>query len=192
MTFEGVFKTVKVSKDRIGSIVGKNGKVKTEIESKCNVYIDVNGETGDVSIRLRNKDSLTQSGIFKASEIILAISKGFSPQRAFRLLSDECILQLVDLREYSGKSLNSLDRIKSRLIGQNGKFRKNLEDFSGSDISIYGHFAGFIGTFDETSLALNAILMICKGSSHKSVYHMLEEYKRKKKLERLELWEKSK
>ena len=66
-----------------------------------------------------------------------------------------------------------------------------MEDFSGSDISIYGHFAGFIGTFDETSLALNAILMICKGSSHKSVYHMLEENKRKKKLERLELWEKS-
>ncbi|VFJ13057.1 KH domain-containing protein [Candidatus Nitrosocosmicus franklandus] len=190
MSYEGVFKTVKVSKDRIGSIVGKNGKVKAEIESRCNAYVDVDGETGDVSIRMKNQDSLTQSGVFKASEIVLAISKGFSPERAFRLLSDECILQLVDLREYSGKSLNSLDRIKSRLIGQNGKFRKNLEDFSGTDISIYGHFAGFIGTYDETSLALNAILMICKGSSHKSVYHMLEEHKRKKKLERLELWEK--
>lgn len=191
MTFERIFKTIKVSKDRIGSIVGKNGNIKSEIESKCKVYLDVDGETGDVSIKLRDKDSLTHSGVFKASEIVLAISKGFSPQRAFRLLSDECILQLVDLREYSGKSLNSLDRIKSRLIGQNGKFRKNLEDFSGSDISIYGHFAGFIGTFEETSLALNAILMICKGSSHKAVYHMLEEHKRKKKLERLELWEKS-
>ena len=191
MTFDGVFKTVRVPRDRIGSIVGKSGQVKTEIESKCNVYLDVDGETGDVSIKLKDKNSLLQSGIFKASEIILAISKGFSPHRAFRLLSDECILQLVDLREYSGKSLNSLDRIKSRLIGQNGKFRKNLEDFSGSDISIYGHFAGFIGTFDENALALNAVLMLCKGSSHKSVYHMLEEHKRKKKLERLELWEKS-
>ena len=190
MTFDGVFKTVRVPRDRIGSIVGKSGQVKTEIESKCNVYLDVDGETGDVSIKLKDKNSLLQSGIFKASEIILAISKGFSPHRAFRLLSDECILQLVDLREYSGKSLNSLDRIKSRLIGQNGKFRKNLEDFSGSDISIYGHFAGFIGTFDENALALNAVLMLCKGSSHKSVYHMLEEHKRKKKLERLELWEK--
>ena len=190
MAFGGVFKTVRVPKDRIGSIVGKSGQVKTEIESKCNVYLDVDGETGDVSIKLKDKNSLLQSGIFKASEIILAISKGFSPHRAFRLLSDECILQLVDLREYSGKSLNSLDRIKSRLIGQNGKFRKNLEDFSGSDISIYGHFAGFIGTFDENALALNAVLMLCKGSSHKSVYHMLEEHKRKKKLERLELWEK--
>ena len=190
MTFDGIFKTVRVPRDRIGSIVGKSGQVKTEIESKCNVYLDVDGETGDVSIKLKDKNSLLQSGIFKASEIILAISKGFSPHRAFRLLSDECILQLVDLREYSGKSLNSLDRIKSRLIGQNGKFRKNLEDFSGSDISIYGHFAGFIGTFDENALALNAVLMLCKGSSHKSVYHMLEEHKRKKKLERLELWEK--
>ena len=83
----------------------------------------------------------------------MAISKGFSPERAYRLLSDDSLLQLVDLREYSGKSINSLDRIKSRLIGQSGKFRKNLEDFSGADISIYGHFVGFIGTYDETSLS---------------------------------------
>jgi ribosomal RNA assembly protein len=73
VTFDGVFKTVRVSKDRIGSIVGKNGKVKTEIESKCKVYLDIDGETGDVSIRLKDKNSLLQSGIFKASEIMLAI-----------------------------------------------------------------------------------------------------------------------
>jgi len=192
VTFDNVFKVIKVSKDRIGVIVGKKGSVKFEIESKCNIILEVDGDNGDVTIRLKNEASLMNSGIFKASEIILAISKGFSPERAYRLLSDDSLLQLVDLREYSGKSMNSLDRIKSRLIGQSGKFRKNLEDFSGADISIYGHFVGFIGTYDETSLALNAILMICKGSSHKSVYHMLEEHNRKKKLAKMDLWEKVK
>jgi ribosomal RNA assembly protein len=189
VTTGGIFKIIKVSKDRIGAIVGKKGAVKSEIENKCNVELDIDGETGDVMIKLKGDESLINSGVFKASEIVMAISKGFSPERSFRLLSDECILQLLDLREYSGKSINSLDRIKSRLIGQSGKFRRNVEDFSGAEISIYGHFVGFIGTFDETSLALNAILMICKGSSHKSVYSMLEEYNRKKKLEKLELWE---
>jgi ribosomal RNA assembly protein len=189
VTTGSIFKTIKVSKDRIGAIVGKKGSVKKEIEKKCNVELNIDGETGDISIKLKGNESLINSGVFKASEIVMAISKGFSPERSYRLLSDECILQLLDLREYSGKSLNSLDRIKSRLIGQSGKFRRNVEDFSGAEISIYGHFAGFIGTFDETSLAMNAVQMICKGFPHKSVYSMLEEYNRKKKLEKLELWE---
>lgn len=192
MTTDGIFKIIKVSKDRVGAIVGKKGTVKDEIESKCNVLLNIDGENGDITIKMRGNESLIDSGVFKASEIVLAISKGFSPERSYRLLSDECILQLLDLREYSGKSVNSLDRIKSRVIGQSGKFRRNLEEFSGAEISIYGHFVGFIGTFDETSLALNAILMICKGSSHKTVYNMLEEYNRSKKLEKMELWENTK
>lgn len=186
-----IFKVIKVSRDRIGSIVGKKGSVKNDIETRCNVILDIDGETGDISIRLKNKESLLNSGIFKASEIVLAISKGFSPDRAFRLLSDEIILQFIDLRDYSGKSTNSLNRIKSRLIGESGRSRKNIEEFTGAYISIYGHFVGFIGDYEETSLALDSIMMLCKGSSHKSVYHMLEEYRRKKKEEKLELWEKN-
>ena len=89
MSFDNIFKVIKVSKDRIGVIVGKKGSVKSEIESKCNIVLDVDGETGDVTIRLKNESSLTNSGIFKASEIIMAISKGFSPERAYRLLSDD-------------------------------------------------------------------------------------------------------
>lgn len=187
----GIFKVIKVSRDRIGSIVGKKGSVKNDIETRCNVILDIDGETGDISIRLKNKESLLNSGIFKASEIVLAISKGFSPDRAFRLLSDEIVLQFIDLRDYSGKSTNSLNRIKSRLIGEGGRSRKNIEEFTGAYISIYGHFVGFIGDYEETSLALDSIMMLCKGSSHKSVYHMLEEYRRKKKEEKLELWEKN-
>ncbi len=191
MTFSEVFKVIKVSQDRIGVIVGKKGSVKSEIESKCKIILDIDGEAGDIAICTKNTESMINSGPFKASEIILAISKGFSPERSFRLLSDETILQFIDLREYAGKSSNSLDRIKSRIIGQSGKFRKNLEDFTGAYISVYGHFVGFIGNYEETSLALNAVTMLCKGSSHKSVYHMLEEYRRKKKLERMYLWEKN-
>ena len=104
MTTNGVFKIIKVSKDRIGAIVGKKGAVKDEIESKCNVLLDIDGENGDITIKMRGNESLIDSGVFKASEIVLAISKGFSPERSYRLLSDECILQLLDLREYSGKS----------------------------------------------------------------------------------------
>ena len=50
MTFDNVFKVIKVSRDRIGVIVGKKGSVKSEIESKCNIILDVDGDTGDITI----------------------------------------------------------------------------------------------------------------------------------------------
>ena len=53
MTFNETFKVIKVSKDRIGAIVGKKGSVKSEIELKCNVRLDIDGESGDVSIDLK-------------------------------------------------------------------------------------------------------------------------------------------
>jgi ribosomal RNA assembly protein len=191
VTFEGTFKVIKVSKDRIGAIVGRKGSVKSEIEVKCNVRLDIDGESGDVSIGFKNKDASFNVGIFKATEIVTAISKGFSPQRAYSLLNEDNVLQFIDLREYSGKSTNSLDRIKSRIIGQSGKTRRNIEDFTGIYLSVYGHFVGFIGNYEETILAIDAVTMLCKGSSHKSVYHMLEEYRRKKKQEKMDLWENS-
>ena len=66
MTFDNVFKVIKVSKDRIGVIVGKKGSVKSEIESKCNVRLDIDGESGDVSIGLKNNSSSFDVGVFKA------------------------------------------------------------------------------------------------------------------------------
>jgi len=191
VTFNGSFKVIKVAKDRIGAIVGKKGSIKLEIESKCNVKLNIDGESGDVSVELKNDGSSFDVGIFKATEIITAISKGFSAERSFNLLKEDVILQFIDLREYAGKSANSQDRIKSRIIGQSGKTRRNIEDFTGVYLSVYGHFVGFIGNYEETKLAIDAIIMLCRGSSHKSVYHMLEEYRRKKKEEKMELWENS-
>ncbi len=191
MTFNGSFKVIKVAKDRIGAIVGKKGSIKLEIESKCNVKLNIDGESGDVSVEMKNDGSSFDVGIFKATEIITAISKGFSAERSFNLLKEDVILQFIDLREYAGKSANSLDRIKSRIIGQSGKTRRNIEDFTDVYLSVYGHFVGFIGNYEETKLAIDAIIMLCRGSSHKSVYHALEEYRRKKKEEKMELWENS-
>jgi ribosomal RNA assembly protein len=189
VTLNNVFKVIKVSKDRIGSIVGKSGSVKSEIESRCNVLLNIDGESGDVSILIKNGESFIDNDVFKASEIVMAISKGFSPQRAFRLLEEDSLLQFIDLRDYSGKSINSLDRIKSRVIGQSGRSRKNIEDYTGAYLSVYGHFVGFIGNFEEATLAVDAVTMLCKGSSHKTVYQTLEDYRRKKKIEKMELWE---
>jgi ribosomal RNA assembly protein len=127
---------------------------------------------------------------FKAIEVISAISRGFSPQRAYRLLSDEeLIFQIIDLKDYAGKSSNAMDRIKGRIIGQKGKSRKTIEELSGAYVSVSGHTVALIGAFEEIRLANDAVLMILKGSAHKTVYTMLQEARRKNKLDKMKLWE---
>jgi ribosomal RNA assembly protein len=179
---------VKISEDRIGVIIGKNGKVKGEIEKKCGVIIDIDSETGDAVISSQSKD-LSEMEPFKAIEIVSAISKGFSPQRAYKLLNEEYSFQLIDLRSYAGKSSNSIQRIKGRIIGEAGKSRKTIEELSGAFISVYGHYVGFIGNSEEIKLAIDAVLLLSSGKTHRMVYNILQEARRRSKIDRIRLWE---
>jgi ribosomal RNA assembly protein len=181
---------VKVPRDRIGVIIGKNGKIKGEIQDKCNVVIEIDSETGDATISSQSKKLSTEMEPFKAVEVVTAISKGFSPRRAYRLIEgEEDTFQLIDLRDYAGKSSNSMERIKGRIIGEEGKSRRTIEDLTGAYISVYGHTVGLIGKSDEIKIASDAVTMLSKGKSHKSVYNMLQEARRKAKMDRMRLWE---
>ena len=187
MSFQQV---VKVPRDRIGVIIGKNGKVKGQIQERCNVLIEIDSKTGDAIISSQSKEMSAEMEPFKAVEVITAISKGFSPRRAYRLIDgDDDSFQLIDLRDYAGKSSNSMERIKGRIIGEEGKSRRTIEDLSGTYISVYGHSVGIIGTSDQIKIASDAVTMLSKGKSHKSVYNMLQEAKRKAKMDRMRLWE---
>lgn len=184
MSFE---QTVKVPRDRVGVLIGKGGRIKSMIEEACGVKLEIDSDYGDVTVRNSAKPEDMQP--FKAVEIVTAIAKGFSPQRANRLLEGENVLHVMDLREFVGKSNSALERIKGRIIGADGKARKTMEQLTGAYISIYGHSVAIIGNSEEIRLANEAIAMLASGSMHKSVYNMLQEGRRRVKMERAKLWE---
>ena len=187
MSFQHI---VRVPRDRIGVIIGKNGKVKGEIQDKCNVLIEIDSKSGDAIISSQPELMSTRMEPFKAVEVITAISKGFSPRRAYRLIDgEEDTFQLIDLRDFAGKSSNSMERIKGRIIGEQGKSRRTIEDLTGVYISVYGHSVGLIGKSDQIKIASDAVTMLSKGKSHKTVYTMLQEARRKAKMDRMRLWE---
>ncbi len=182
---------IKVPLERVGALVGKDGAVKEEIERRCAVNLDIDGKTGETRITF-GAEALIESNPFKAYDIVSAIARGFSPQRAFSLLEEEKILTLVDLREYAGKSENAMVRIKSRLIGSEGKARKVIEELSQTEISIYGHTVAIIGDSEASKVAQDAIDKLARGGTHKATYELLQKHRTQQKLERMQLWESQK
>jgi len=179
---------VKIPKERIGVLIGPNGKVKRGIEENLNVTLEIDSETGDVTINM-NEDSKDPSLLFKARDMVLAIGRGFSPQRAFRLLQDDAMLTIIDLRDIFGKSKSDIRRVKGRIIGKEGKTRRIIEEYTNSYVSVYGHTVSIIGGVEESEIAREAINMLIKGNQHATVYRFLQRKRGELKRRELELWE---
>jgi ribosomal RNA assembly protein len=161
--------------------------VKSKIEQLCYVTLDIDGETGEVFIKtVGNVDRIQP---FKAMEIVTAIGRGFSPEHAMNLLKGENALHVIDLRDFAGKSNTNIERIKGRIIGEGGKARKNLENLTGTFISVYGKTVSIIGDTSKLRLVVDAISSISSGSMHGAVYTKLEAANRKNKQEKMKLWE---
>lgn len=169
---------IKVPQDRIGVIIGVEGNVKKIIEEKTGCKMDVDSESGSVVLDSEGSDALKA---LKASEAIKAIARGFSPEKAFRLLENEdLILDVMDLSKLSDSPAD-LTRIKGRVIGKGGKTREIIEQMSGVKLSVYGKTISIIGDAEQLVTARAAIDMLLDGAPHGAVYGYLEKRRRELK-----------
>ena len=182
---------VRIPMERVGVLIGPNGSVKREIEETLGVRLAIDSRTGDVEIELA-EDNPDPSNLLRARDVVLAIGRGFSPERAFRLLRDEdAMLRIIDLREIFGRSKSDITRVKGRIIGREGKTRRIIEELTGAYVSVYGHTVAIIGGMEQVQVAEEAIQMLIEGRMHSTVYRYLHRKKREMKRRRaLELWEK--
>ncbi len=180
----------RIPKDRIGALIGPEGKVKQVVEKRLKVELTIDSETGDITIMLA-PEAEDPSMLFRAQEVITAVGRGFSPERAFRLIDDEdAALQVIDLREMFGTSQAEVQRVKGRIIGQEGKTRRIIEELTDADVSVHGHTVSIIAGVDEMEVAREAIKMLLRGSQHSTVYRYLHRKRRELKKKKLEIWEK--
>ncbi|HPC27445.1 MAG TPA: KH domain-containing protein, partial [Candidatus Methanomethylicus sp.] len=124
-----------------------------------------------------------------ARDIVNAIGRGFSPVRAFRLFTDGQMLEVIDLKQALNESRSQMQRIKGRIIGENGKTRRIIESLTGTVVSVYGHTVSIIGEYEEIIVAKEAVAMLVKGAMHGSVYRYLNKEHAELKKKRMSLWE---
>jgi len=183
MSFE---QAVRVPLERIGAVIGRDGATKKSLEAELGIKLGVDSREGLVTIK---SDSVDNSDPFIAVRVIEAIGRGFSPQRAKRLLEEGVALEVIDLRDFAGRSANSLDRIRGRVIGVKGKSRRVIEELTQCHLSVYGRTVAIIGEASEVQLASGAVRKLAYGSQHRTVYNELQKARTKRKMERMILWE---
>ncbi|MFA5141484.1 MAG: KH domain-containing protein [Candidatus Woesearchaeota archaeon] len=159
----------KAPKIRIAVLIGKSGETKKKIEETTHTKLIIDSKEGDVTIE--GSDPL---GLLSAREIVKAVGRGFNPEVALLLLKPDYILNMINLNDFT-KNANTLNRIKGRVIGKDGKTRNIIEDHTETYISVYGKTIAIIGEPENVTTARKAVEALLTGSPHASVYKWLEK-----------------
>ena len=157
---------VKIPKERLGVLIGEKGAIKNEIEERSGVKLIIDSNAGDVTI----EDTEVEDPVI-----------GLKVRDMVKAFDDEVYFELMDIRDYVGKSAKRIRLIRGRLIGTDGKTRRIIEELTGTNVSIYGNTVGIIGKLMEVDISKRALEMVLRGSEHSAVYRFLESKRREKK-----------
>jgi ribosomal RNA assembly protein len=162
---------IKIPEERIGVLVGPNGSIKHLIEEKTKTTLEIDSETGTVSIASA-EDPL--QGL-RVMDLVKAIGRGFSPERALAILDDEMLmLDVLDISKMASTK-SDMERLKGRIIGKDGRSREIMERLSGTKVSVYGKTVAVLGYPEQIRVARTAIEMLLDGAPHGNVYSFLEK-----------------
>ena len=162
---------IKIPEERIGVLVGPGGSIKHLIEEKTKTTLEIDSETGTVSIASA-EDPL--QGL-RVMDLVKAIGRGFSPERAMAILDDEMLmLDVLDISKMASTK-SDMERIKGRIIGKDGRSREIMEQLSGTKVSVYGKTVAVLGYPEQVRVARTAIEMLLDGAPHGNVYSFLEK-----------------
>jgi len=171
---------VEIPQGRIGVLIGKDGEIKKLIEERTGCKLKVSSKFG--TVRIECEDAI---GFIRARDVVMAISHGFSPDIALKLLDDEMlVLEVIDLSNMVSE--NAMRRIKGRIIGKEGKMRKQLEDMLNVNMSIHEKFVAIIGEAENVAAAREAVMMIVDGAQHSTVIKFMERKRRELKSKALD------
>jgi len=180
----------RIPQDRIAVLIGKGGETRRMLEEACGATLEIDSKNGEVMADWGEVDADPVVRM-KMPDVIVAIGRGLAPKRAVQLIQDEVSLKMYDIREWVGRQPNQTRRMRSRLIGRNGRIRSLIEEISRCEMAIYGSTVLVIGDEDGLALAAPAIEGILRGSEHSTILHGLEQDRKRQRIRsrRLESYE---
>lgn len=156
---------VKIPEERKAILIGKDGSTKSKIERLTQTKLVIAKEI----VIEGNPEA-----ILKAEEIVKAVGRGFAPNTALKLIRDGMQLDVINIKG----SPNTIKRLLARVIGTQGKARRNMENLTGASIAVLGKTISIIGNNKQAQEARLAVEMLLAGRKHATVWRCLEDIKR--------------
>jgi ribosomal RNA assembly protein len=168
-----MIQSVRIPQERVAVLIGKGGATRAKLEKLTGVKLSVDSEEGDVQIDYTHaKDPGMALALVN---VVTAIGRGFSPDKALKLLDDDFFFEVFDIRDYVGKKHDNVMRMRARVIGSGGRTRALIEELTGAYVSVYGNTVCVIGNGLQLDVARRALDMLLSGSEHAAVYGFLEK-----------------
>ncbi|MCK5177163.1 MAG: hypothetical protein KAQ92_05545 [Candidatus Aenigmarchaeota archaeon] len=164
-----ISEVLRISPLRVGALIGKQGSFKRKLEEKLDAKLVIDGKEGTVMCFLNDYQAYQ-----KLTDIIRAISRGFSSETASILLRSDFIFHSIKLGKNKKRNLIQ----KARIIGQEGKIKKKMELISSTKISIYGKTISILGIAGDVELCNNAVVDILAGAKQNVVLNVMERKKK--------------
>ncbi len=146
--------------DKIKRIVVSREK----LEDEFNVKIKNRGK--EVYVDGKAEDE------FLAEKAIEAIDFGFPFKQVLEMKKIGLDFEKINIKDYYKQK--NLERIKSRIIGKNGKTLKTLSSLTDCYFEIKDSYVGIIGYPENMEKAMESIILLCQGTKHQNVYARLE------------------
>ena len=160
---------IKIPDERLGALIGPEGTVRNKIAIQTRTKIRIDSASGEVEVEGEGE------GYVKAVNLVHAIARGFSPERAYTLLKDDYTLKIIEVVEFIGKNESNLKAKRGRVIGREGLARKNIEKKTKSLISVYGKTIAIIAKLEDREVAIEAVELLLKGAKHETMEQRIDE-----------------
>ena len=105
---------LRIPTERVGVLIGPGGETKSRLQEVTGVILQIDSASGEVTVDESNASDPALS--LKVRDVVSAIGRGFSEERAFRLLQDDVYLEMFDIKDFA-HSRNRIAQIKARVIG---------------------------------------------------------------------------
>jgi ribosomal RNA assembly protein len=162
---------VYIPHERIKAARSDHGILK-EVGKACRCTIKVNDDAVEIE-----GDPIDE---FTARSIVSAFGRGFDVETAMLLKDQDYYFKSIDLRQLEPNS-KRIHQVKARIIGENGRAKRYIEEVSAAHISVYGDTVSIIGTAEQLYEAETAISTLVEGGTHKLAYLKMEAAHRKNK-----------
>src|SRR3989442_5479588 len=104
---------LRIPTERVGVLIGPGGETKSRLQEVTGVIIQIDSASGEVTIdESAAKDPALA---LKVRDVVSAIGRGYSKERAFRLLQEDVYLEMFDIKDFA-HSRNRICQIKAHLI----------------------------------------------------------------------------